>query len=116
MDSNHLYCISIPLNIDDLDNIPEGVLWEDIKFDDFYLSKSDYDNLLKLFCQFDKPFDVIIDEYEEEIIPASRIQTAIEMTERFANKASPTVKKSAEKLLIAFKRAKELHKQILFSF
>ena len=87
------------MNIDDLDNIPEGVLWEDIKFDDFYLSKSDYDNLLKLFCQFDKPFDVLIDEYEEEIIPASRIQTAIEMTESFANKASPTVKNRLKNFL-----------------
>lgn len=116
MDNNHQYRLSIPLNIDDLDNIPEGVLWEEIKFEDFHISKSDYDNLFDLFCQFDKPFDIIIDEYEEEIIPATGIQVAIDMTKGFAAKAPPEVKASAEKLLLALNRAKELQKQILLSF
>lgn len=116
MDANHQYHLSIPLNVDNLDDIPEGVLWEDIKFEEYPLSKEDYDNLFDLFCQFDKPFDAIIDEYEEEQIAADKIQPAIEMAEAYAVKASPGVKASTEKLLIVLRRAKELGKQILFSF
>lgn len=116
MDNTHHYRLSIPLNINDLNHIEEGILWEDIKFEIFEISKTDYDNLFDLFCQFDKPFDIIIDEYEEEIIPASGIDTAIQMTKHFATSASPDVKSSAEKLLIALVRAKELGKQIILSF
>ncbi len=116
MDNNHRFILSIPLNVDDLDNIDEGLLWEDIKFEEYQISKEDYDNLFNLFCQFDKPFDIIIDEYEEEIIPASGVQTAIDMTENYAENAPENIKSSAEKLLVALRRAKELGKQVLLSF
>ncbi|MCR4664890.1 MAG: hypothetical protein K5660_05945 [Paludibacteraceae bacterium] len=116
MDSNHRYILSIPLNVDNLDNIPDGVLWEDIKFEDFMITKGDYNNLFPLFCQFDKPLGSIIDEYEEEEIPASKIQAAIEMTEKYAATAPSEVRASTEKLLAAFRRAKELGKPIEFFF
>ena len=116
MGTGHRYILSIPLNIDDLDNIEEGILWENIQFEEYQISKEDFDNLFDLFCKFDKPFDIIIDEYEEEIIPATGIQTAIEITEDYATTASAGVKASAEKLLVALRRAKELGKQILLSF
>ena len=102
METNHQYHLSIPLNVDSLDDIPEGVLWED--------------NLFDLFCQFDKPFNTIIDEYEEDEIAADKIQPAIEMTEAYAAEASPEIKASTEKLLVVLRRAKELGKQILLSF
>ena len=116
MNTAHHYILSIPLNIDDVDNIPEGVLWEDIQFEEYRITKEDYDNLFHLFCMFDEPFDIIIDEEEEEIIPASGVQTAIEMTENYAANATPEIRTSAEKLLAAFRRAKELGKQVLLSF
>ena len=52
MEINHLYHLSIPLNVDNLDNIPDGILWEDIKFEEYQISKDDYDNIFDLFCQF----------------------------------------------------------------
>lgn len=114
--TNHHYVLSIPLNIASLDNIPEGMLWEEIKFEDYQITQADYENLFGLFCQFDKPFDIIIDEYEEEEIPADKIQTAIEMTETYASKSSIEIKASTEKLLVALKRAKELGKPLEFFF
>lgn len=116
MSNIHRYYLSIPLNINDLNNIEEGVLWEDIKFEEYEITKFDYDNLFNLFCQFDKPFNIIIDEYEEEIILAPHIQKAIEMTEQYAEKASLEIKNSAKKFLAVLKRANELGKQILLSF
>ena len=116
MENNHRYVLSIPLNVDDLDNIPVGLLWEDIKFEEHEITKDDYNNLFQLFCQFDKPFDIIIDEYEEEEIPADKIQMAIEMTEAYISKASAETKTSANKLLAALVRAKELGKPIEFFF
>lgn len=116
MDNNHRYMLSIPLNVKDLDNIEECIPWEEIKFEEYRITKEDFNNLYKLFCEFDKPFDILIDEYEEEIIPASGIQTAIQMTLDFAATASSEVKESANKLLCALNRAKELGKQILLSF
>ena len=116
MEISHQYHLSIPLNVDSLDDIPEGVLWEDIKFEEYQISKEDYDNLFDLFCQFDRPFNTIIDEYEEDEIAADKIQPAIEMTEAYAAKAPREVKASSEKLLVVLRRAKDLGKQILLSF
>ena len=116
METNHQYHLSIPLNVDSLDDIPEGVLWEDVKFEEYQISKADYDNLFDLFCQYDKPFNTIIAEYEEDEIAADKIQPAIEMTEAYAAEASPEIKASTEKLLVVLRRAKELGKQILLSF
>ena len=116
MEATHRYCLSIPLNVNSLDEIPDGMLWEDIRFEHFEISKSDYDNLFSLFCQFDEPLNLIIDEYEEEEIPADKIQMAIEMTEAYISKASAETKTSANKLLAALVRAKELGKPIEFFF
>ena len=116
MENNHHYVLSIPLNVDNLDNIPEGILWEDIKFEEHPITKDDYNNLFQLFCQFDKPFDIIIDEYGEEEIPADKIQMAIEMTEAYISNASAETKTSANKLLAALVRARELGKPIEFFF
>ena len=116
MDNTHNYLLSIPLNIDDLNHIPEGVLWEDSKFEDFMITKGDYDNLFNLFYRFNKCFDILIDEYEEEEISSDKIQSAIEMTEMYAANASADVKASAEKLLVALRRAKELNKPLELMF
>ena len=72
--------------------------------------------ILGLFCQFDKPFDIIIDKYEEEELPADKIQTAIEMAETYASKSPIEIKASTEKLLVALKRAKELGKPLELFF
>ena len=62
------------------------------------------------------PFDIIVDEYEEDEIPADMIQTAIEMTEAYIVRASAEVKTSAHKLLAALRRAAELGKPIELFF
>lgn len=116
MEHHHRHVLSIPLNVDSLDDIPEGVLWEDIKFEDYEITREDYHNLFPLFCQFDTPFDIIVDEYEEEEIPADKIQTAVEMTEAYIVRASAEVKTSAHKLLAALRRAAELGKPIELFF
>ena len=114
MNAPHRYTLSIPLNVRDLNTIE--IPWEEIQFEDYQITKTDYDNLFELFCQFDQPFDIIIDEYEEEEIPADKIQTAIEMTEAYSSKSSTDVKTSANKLLVALQRAKELGKPLELFF
>lgn len=115
MESARRVILSIPLNIEDIDRIEEGVCWEDIRFEEYELSTTDYDNLFSLFESFDAPFGIIIDEYEEEIIGAQHIKTAIEMTRRFAQRKSLGVKASADKLLTALERARDLGRQIVIS-
>ena len=56
------------------------------------------------------------DEYEEEELPADKIQTAIEMAETYASKSPIEIKASTEKLLVALKRAKELGKPLELFF
>lgn len=114
MNTPHRYMLSIPLNVRDLNTIE--IPWEEIQFEDYQITQIDYANLFGLFCQFDKPFDIIIDEYEEEELPADKIQTAIEMTEKYASKSPTEIKASTEKLLVALKRAKELGKPLEFFF
>ena len=116
MNTNHRYVLSIPLNVKDLNNITECIPWEEVQFEDFEITKEDYDHLLPLFCEFDKPFNIFIDEYEEEVIPASDIPTAIEMANEYAKKATPQVCASTEKLLAALTRANELGKQLALFF
>lgn len=114
MNATHHYMLSIPLNVRDLNTIE--IPWEEIQFEDYQITQADYENLFALFCQFDKPFDIIIDEYEEEEIPADKIQTAIEMAETYASKSPIEIKASTEKLLVALNRAKELGKPLELFF
>lgn len=116
MNDRHRYVISIPLNVRDLNVIDEKIPWEDVGFEDFQITKEDYDNLFRLFCEFDKPFGILIDEYEEEVISASDIPAAIAMAEKYAEKAPVKIKRSTEKLLVALRRAEELGRQVAFFF
>lgn len=116
MTQEHRFWISIPLNIDDLDNIPDGMAWEDITFEDFEITKEDYENLWNLFASFDAPFGIIIDEYEEEILLARFVKDAVRKTEEYREKSTAAARTSAEKLLQALKRADELGKQVAFFF
>ena len=59
---------------------------------------------------------LVIDEYEEEIILSPHIQKAIEITEQYGEKASLEIQNSTNKFLAVLKRANELEKQILLSF
>lgn len=116
MEYVHHYHLSIPTAIDDVDNIPEGILWEDIKFEEYEIDGKDYNNLFDLFYDINKALDILIDEYEEEVIPASGVPLAIEMAEKYTINVAPEVKASTEKLLAVLRRAKELGKQVLLSF
>ena len=116
MDHNRRYLLSVPHNVNSLNAIPEGMLWENIEFEYFKFSENDYDNLFDLFYQFNESFNIFIDEFEEEEILPDKIQAAIEMTEAYAVKASPEVKVSAEKLLTALNRARELNKPLELFF
>ena len=116
MDHNNRYLPSVPHNINSLNEFPEGMLWEDIEFEDFEISEADYENLFDLFCQFNQEFDIFIDEYEEEEITADKIQAAVKLTEEYAKKAPAEVKKSTEKLLSALRRAADLGKPLELFF
>ncbi len=116
MDHNNRYLLSVPHNIDSLNEFPEGMLWEDVEFEDFEISAADYDNLFDIFCQFNRAFDIFIDEYEEEEISADKIQTAVKMTEDYARKAPAEAKASTEKLLSALRRAADLDKPLELFF
>lgn len=116
MGHNNRYLLSVPHNINSLNEFPEGMLWEDIEFEDFEISEADYGNLFDLFYQFNQAFDIFIDEYEEEEIAADKIQTAVKMTEEYARKAPAEVKISAEKLLSALRRAAVLDKPLELFF
>lgn len=116
MDHNNRYLLSVPHNINSLNEFPEGMLWEDIEFEDFEISEADYSNLFDLFYQFNQAFDIFIDEYEEEEIAADKIPTAVEMTKEFAENASAEVKKSTEKLLAALRRAADFNKPLELFF
>lgn len=115
MSEKHLYQLLIPLTVDDIDNIPEGVLFEDIMFEEYQLTKNEFEALYPLFCEFDEALGILIDEYEEEIIPADRIGMAIELTRAFAGKDSFACN-SADKFASVLCRAQDLKKQLLLSF
>lgn len=115
MRENHLYQLSIPLNIDDVDNIPEGVLFEDIRFEEYQLTKDEFESLYPLFCEFDGALGILIDEYEDEVIPADRIGMAIELTRAFARENALACN-AADKFASILCRAQELKKQLLLSF
>ena len=110
------FILSVPHNIDTLNEFPEGMLWEDIEFEDFKISKADYDNLIDLFNNLNESLDIFIDEYEDEEILPGKIQAAIEITKAHAANATPEVKASAEKLLIALERARDINKPLEFFF
>lgn len=115
MSENHLYQLSIPLNIDDVNNIPEGVLFEDIRFEEYQFTKEEFESLYPLFCEFDEALGILIDEYEDEIIPVERIGMAIELTRAFEGKDAIACS-SACKFASILCRAQDLKKQLILSF
>lgn len=117
MDATHRFIIGIPTNVSDLDNPGgSGLKWEEIKWEDFEISSSDYALLFDLFTDFNKAFDIIIDEYEDEIIPADKIDEAIVWTKAYKNRFRDEHVQAADKLLAALGRAKELNKPIELFF
>ena len=117
MDENHKYILAIPLNIESLDGPGDlEIPFDEIQFEDFFITKGDYENLFDLFTEFNKAFNIIIDEYEEEIIPAGQINSAITLSEQYFQDNSQEIKASTEKLLVALRRAKELQKELIFFF
>lgn len=116
MSDDHRYLLSIPLNIDDVDNIPEGVLFENIRFEEYQITKAEYESLYPLFCKFDDAFGILIDEYEEEVIPAEGICVALELSRGFAEEVDDATRAATEKFVSILCRAQELGKQLLLSF
>ena len=114
MGTDHKFTIGIPLNVANLDDI--GMPWEEIKWEDFEITSADYALLFDLFTEFNSAFDIIIDEYEEEVIPADKISDAISLTECYKKKFSDEHVHAADKLLSALNRAKELNKPVELSF
>ena len=114
METNHKFIIGIPLNVANLDDI--SMPWEEIKWEDFEITPSDYALLFDLFTEFNSAFGIIIDEYEEEVIPADKISEAISLTENYKKKFNDEHVQAADKLLSALNRAKELNKPVELSF
>lgn len=55
MTHKHRFWISIPINIDVVENIQDGMAWEDVTFEDVEITREDYEKLWKLFSSFDAP-------------------------------------------------------------
>ena len=114
METDHKFIIGIPLNVANLDDI--GMPWEEIRWEDFEITSADYALLFDLFTKFNSTFGIIIDEYEEEVIPANKISEAISLTENYKEKFNDEHVQAADKLLSALNRAKELNKPVELSF
>lgn len=93
-----------------------GLRYEDIQFDDTELSPREYDLLFDLFTEFNSEFNIIIDVFEEEIIPSSGMGKAISLASEYAKHGSAERKAAAAKLLSVLKRAKELGKPVSLAF
>ncbi len=116
--NTHRFIIGIPTNVSALNDLESsGLTWEEIRWEDFEISPSDYARLFALFTDFNRAFDIIIDEYEEEVIPADRIGEAISLTEAYRRRSkNESVVQSADKLLAALTRAKDLNKPVELFF
>jgi len=117
MDARHNFSISIPLNVTDLNDLESsGLRREEIRWEDVELTERDYDMLFDLFGEFNKTFDIAIDEYEEEVIPASEMPKAIELTVEYLKFGSKDRKDAAMRLLGVLNRAHEISAPVLLSF
>lgn len=117
MENHHKFIIGIPTNIQNLhDPGASGLKWEEIKWEDFEISQSDYALLFDLFTDFNLAFGIIIDEYEDEIIPADKIGEAIARTEAYKKRFRDEHVQAADRLLAALVRAKELNKPVELFF
>lgn len=117
MENHHRFIIGIPTNVSDLDGLDaSGLTWEEIKWEDFEISSADYARLFDLFTDFNQAFAIIIDEYEDEIIPADKIDEAIALTEAYRKRFRDERAQAADKLLAALVRAKELNKPVELFF
>lgn len=117
MENNHRFIIGIPTNVSDLEDPGASDLtWEEIKWDDFEISSSDYALLFDLFTDFNLAFGIIIDEYEDEIIPADKIGEAIALTKSYKKRFRDDRVQAADRLLAALIHAKELNKPVELFF
>lgn len=117
MDTMHRFSIGIPLNVSDLNNLESsGLRWEEIRWEDLELTEHDYNMLFDLFGEFNKAFGIAIDEYEEEVIPASEMPKAIELTVEYLKFGSKDRKDAARRLLGVLNRAHEMSAPVLLSF
>ncbi len=114
MKANHKFIIGIPLNVANLNDIEKP--WEEIRWEDIEITSTDYALLFDLFTEFNSAFNIIIDEYEEEVIPADKISDAILLTKNYKKKFADEHVQAADKLLAAFNRARELNKPVELSF
>lgn len=70
------------------------------------LDKDDYNALNDLFDTFNDKFSIIIDLFEDEILPNKYLEDAIFLTNEYIRK-NPVYSKSGKKLLIALDKAVE---------
>jgi len=117
MNEGKKYDIAVVLSAAGCESIDELEMpFEEIKFESTYINDREYDLLFDLFGEFNKAFDIIIDSYEEEEIPASGISSAIELTVKFLTSSAGERRRAAQKLLTALMRAKEISAPILLAF
>lgn len=64
------------------------------------MRRGDNDKLFPLYDKFNGKFDIIIDQYEDERLPAKCVDKALEMTRAFAATHTDEVTQRAVKVLL----------------
>lgn len=90
------------------------------KFDDFiqwWLTVPENDTLWDIYRVFNESLDMLIDRYEDEELPADKVEAAINIAEDFREKKTGELETAAfDKLMQALKKAKELGRPVYFWF
>ena len=90
------------------------------EFDDFvqwWLKLPENETLWDVYMAFNETLDLLIDHYEDEEIPAEKVDAAINIADTFREKKTGELEKMAfDKLMQALTKAKELGQPVYFWF
>ncbi len=115
MSKGNEFYVQVPLNAHGLYAFHHTMGLEDVST--FVFSSSETSFLMKLFTQFNREFDLLIETYEEETLDTAHLDRALELTEEFAKEnASGPFPSAVERIKEALLLAKQCHMPLLFDF
>lgn len=86
-------------------------------FVQFKMFERENETLWDIYSAFNEKLETLIDRYENEELPAGKVDAAIAIAENFRNKKTGELEKAAfEKLMQALHKAKEMGKPVYFWF
>lgn len=86
-------------------------------FVQFKMYERENETLWDIYSAFNEKLESLIDHYEDEELPASKVDAAIAIAESFRNRKISELEKIAfEKLMQALHKAKEMGKPVYFWF